>query len=61
LWSGSINSRYLVCEADSRVFEYVPGEEWFVPENWGLCQARVGAEPGTTFDVVELPDAPQGR
>lgn len=59
--SGSINSLYLVCEAASRVFEYVPGEEWSVPESWGLCNARVGADPGTTFDFVELPDAPEVR
>lgn len=55
---GSIRSLSLSCEADSRVVDYVPGEEWSVPENWGLCRASVGADPGTTFDFVELPDAP---
>lgn len=55
---GSISSLYLLCEGGSRQFNYVPGEEWSVPEGLGRCKARVGADPGTTFDFVELPAEP---
>lgn len=53
---GSIRSLHLACESDYRELDYVPGEEWLVPEGWGLCKARIGADPGTTFEFVELPD-----
>jgi hypothetical protein len=54
---GSIQSLFLACSAHSKELAYVPGEEWTVPEGWGLCAVMIGAEPGTTFEFVEYPDA----
>lgn len=52
---GSINQLFLECQAGFLPLDYVPGEEWSVPANGGLCNAHVGADPGTTFEFVELP------
>lgn len=29
--------------------------EWRIPESWGTCRVRFYGEPGTRFDVLELP------
>ena len=53
---GNINLLGLLCEADSRELAFAPAEEWLVPEGWGACKVWINADPGTTFDFVELPD-----
>jgi len=30
---------------------------WTVPDNWGECRIYAFGAPGTTFDLLELPDA----
>ena len=31
--------------------------EWHIPDDWGKCHIQVYGEPGTTFDVLMLPNA----
>jgi hypothetical protein len=55
---GEIHDMSLKCENGSKPLSYAPAEVWTAPEGWGLCRVHITAEPGTTYDFVELPDLP---
>jgi len=55
---GSIEGMTISCGANTRQITYQPGEEWAVPEDWGVCAVLIETKPGTTFEFVEFPDAP---
>jgi hypothetical protein len=54
---GNIHTMTISCVASKRSIAYQPGEIWTVPENWGLCVVFITAEPDTSFEFVEFPDA----
>ena len=31
--------------------------EWHIPEAWGTCSIEFFGEPGTTFTILNMPDA----
>jgi TonB family protein len=55
---GDIHYIGLSCSANSKLIQYVPGEDWTVPEGWGPCAADILGEPGLQFEFVEYPDSP---
>ncbi|MEM7430958.1 MAG: energy transducer TonB [Pseudomonadota bacterium] len=55
--SGSLENIEMRC--DQRRYQSAISDEvdWSIPESWGTCNVRIYGEPGTTFDVVLLPEA----
>ena len=54
---GTLNSIEMRC--DHRHFQSEISElvEWNIPEDWGRCSVRVRGEPGTSFNILMIPDA----
>jgi hypothetical protein len=53
---GEMDSVLLTCGSKQQKLDYVPGEEWSVPQGWRDCSVAVAAEPGSTFRFVETVD-----
>ena len=54
--NGKLASIELRC--DHKRFESIVSDEveWRIPDAWGKCDAQVYGEPGTTFELLLLPD-----
>jgi len=54
--SGRLESIEMRC--DHKRFESAVSDlvEWHIPEDWGTCHVQVYGDPGTTFDVMMLPN-----
>jgi TonB family protein len=57
---GELQSVEMRC--DHRRFEAPVSDlvEWHIPESWGTCFVEVYGKPGTTFNVLTLPDNWEG-
>ena len=57
---GELQSVEMRC--DHRRFEAPVSDlvEWHIPESWGSCFVEVYGKPGTTFNVLALPDNWEG-
>lgn len=55
--NGSLRDIELRCAWQRVVDKAREGSTWEVPEDWGDCSIIVFGEPGTTFDLLELPNA----
>jgi len=53
---GTLDSLDMRC--DNKRFEAKVAEsvDWHIPDDWGKCHIQVYGEPGTTFNVLMLPD-----
>ena len=54
---GSLGNLELRCEWQRYVDEAREGVAWRIPASWGECSVVVYGEAGSTFKLVELPDA----
>lgn len=53
---GEIRNIHLICGTNRQQLDYVPGEEWTVPQGWRDCSVYVYGAPGSTFHFVETVD-----
>ncbi len=52
---GRLDSIEMRCDHKRFTSEVSDQVEWQIPESWGTCHFRVYGEPGTRFDVLQLP------
>ena len=52
---GQLNSIEMRCDHKRFTSEVSDAVEWHMPESWGSCRVHIFGEPGTRFDVYELP------
>lgn len=55
--SGSLRNIEFRCPWQRVVDEAREGTTWEMPDDWGDCSIIVFGEPGTTFNLLELPSA----
>jgi len=53
--NGSLRNIEFRCSWQRVVDEALEGITWDLPEDWGDCSILVFGEPGTTFNLLELP------
>ncbi len=54
---GNLRNIEFRCPWQRVVDEAREGSTWEIPEDWGNCSIIVFGEPGTTFNLLELPSA----
>ena len=52
---GQLDSIEMRCDHKRFTSEVSDAVEWHIPESWGSCRVHIYGEPGTRFDVYELP------
>jgi hypothetical protein len=52
---GELGIIHLHCRGRYVEHNYAPGSDWSVPDGWEDCVVEFYGEPGTTFELVELP------
>ena len=55
--NGPLGNLELRCDWQRYVDEARESVAWKIPDSWGECSVVVHGETGTTFNLVELPDA----
>lgn len=53
---GELRSIEWSCDRKHHVSDVSELVKWHIPDDWGACLVQVNGEPGTTFDVIMLPD-----
>ena len=54
---GRLDSIEMRCDHRHFTSEISDLVEWNIPDDWGKCSIQIRGEPGTTFDVLMMPDA----
>jgi TonB family protein len=54
---GRISAVDLRCQWQRALITWNPEHAWRLPEDWGRCDIYVYGEPGTTFTLIEYPQA----
>ena len=55
--AGKLTSVELRCDHKRFESEVSDLVEWNIPDDWGSCSVNIYGDPGTTFDVLLLPDS----
>ncbi|MGI9220554.1 MAG: energy transducer TonB [Woeseiaceae bacterium] len=55
--NGDLGNLEIRCARNRVVDEARMGTSWEIPENWGACSVIVFGSSGTTFNLLEQPDA----
>ncbi|WP_088332504.1 energy transducer TonB [Lacimicrobium sp. SS2-24] len=53
--SGQLETLDLRCERQLKTYKAVSGVAWHIPASWGECRVMVKGEPGSVFQLLEVP------